>query len=496
MGPSLHLKRLKTTFLAVITTIVLAVAILLKLTVPWLVPDEHLLPHRAMWPIHLLLATVLSCATAAAICLLGRPRPVYLVDYACFRPSSTSRVPKASVLEHARLSPFLDDSTVNFVQRILELPGLGDETCIPPSLCYLQPYCSLDEARAEMELVVFSAIDDLMTKARIGNLDMIGALILNCSVFSPTPALADMVVNRYGLRDDIRVVNLSGMGCSAGLISVGLARDLLQVMPRGAHVLVVTTEATVPLFYKGNRRSMQLTNLLFRMGGVAALLSTSRAKARFRLAHLGRTTTAGDDSAFRCVFMEEDDEGNRGVTLSRDLMDIAGVALKANIAAIGPLVLPVSEQLKFVLTAVANKVAFRLLGRKARPPYVPNFCKAFEHFCIHPGGPAVISSVEHGLNLPEKHTEASHMTFHRFGNQSSSSLWYVLAYIEAKGRMRKNERVWMIGFGAGYKCNTAVWVCIQPPPCTDGPWASCIHRYPVDITGGTKRAMVTNSKTT
>jgi 3-ketoacyl-CoA synthase len=73
------------------------------------------------------------------------------------------------------------------------------------------------------------------------------------------------------------------------------------------------------------------------------------------------------------------------------------------------------------------------------------------------------------------------MALHRFGNTSSSSVWYELAYIEAKGRMRKGDRVWMIGFGSGFKCNSAAWECIKPAPNADGPWATSIHRYPVDI---------------
>jgi predicted naringenin-chalcone synthase len=38
-----------------------------------------------------------------------------------------------------------------------------------------------------------------------------------------------MVVNHFRMRPDIKSYNLSGMGCSAGIISIGLARELLQV---------------------------------------------------------------------------------------------------------------------------------------------------------------------------------------------------------------------------------------------------------------------------
>jgi 3-ketoacyl-CoA synthase len=356
---------------------------------------------------------------------------------------------------------------------------MGEETCVPPAFHYIEPYCSLDDARTEAELVVFSTIDDLLTKTCI-SVDAIDVLITNCSVFCPEPSIADKIVNRYMLQSNIRVINLSGMGCSAGVTAVGLARNILQVVPSGSHVLVVSTETLGPNCYTGNRRSMHLANILFRMGGSAMLLSTCKHQSRFKLTHVERTLVGADDGAYRCVYQEEDSKGNRGLTLSKDLMAIAGDALKANITAIGPLVLPTSELIKYFCFFVARKV---LQGRKIRP-YIPDFRMAFEHFCIHVGGPAVINSVQIGLSLSDEHVEPSRMTLHRFGNQSSASVWYELAYIEAKGRMRKGDRVWMIGFGAGYKCNTAVWVCTRPSLDVNGPWASCIHRYPVNVSKG------------
>ncbi|VAI82409.1 3-ketoacyl-CoA synthase 5-like [Triticum dicoccoides] len=478
-----HLKRLgflyhhaaNTFLLRIVTTMTLPAGVLNKVA-PWLAASLETLPQlTATYPIHLLLAVFLLIITAT-IYLALRRRTVYLVDYACFRPSSNLRVTKATFLEHARLSPLFDDSTVNFIATILERSSMSDQTCAPPAIHYIEPYCGLDEARAEAELVVFSVIDDLFAKTCI-NRDMIGALITNCSTFSPVPSIADMIVNRYKLRGDLCVINLSGMGCSASVTAVGLASNMLQVMPWGSHVLVVSTETIGPFYYAGNKRSMQLVNVLFRIGGAAKLLSTSRSNARFQLGHFTRTVTSANNAAYRCVYQEEDDKGNLGIALSKDIMDVAGNALKDNIMTTGPLVLPASELLKFLFFYVAKKVLRRWKIR----PYIPNFCVAFEHFCIHVGGPAVITSVQLGLNLSDKHVEPSKMTLHRFGNQSTSSVWYELSYIEAKGRMKKGNRVWMIGFGAGYECNTVGWVCKQPSSRMDGAWASCIHRYPVDV---------------
>ena len=55
-------------------------------------------------------------------------------------------------------------------------------------------------------------------------------LIVNCSLFNPTPSLSAMIVNHFKFNSNIISYNLSGMGCSAGVIAVGLAKELLQVI--------------------------------------------------------------------------------------------------------------------------------------------------------------------------------------------------------------------------------------------------------------------------
>jgi 3-ketoacyl-CoA synthase len=89
-------------------------------------------------------------------------------------------------------------------------------------------------------------------------------------------------------------------------------------------------------------------------------------------------------------------------------MAIAGEALKANITTLGPLVLPLSEQLLFFGTLVCRKL-FRMQVK----PYIPDFKLAFEHFCIHAGGRAVLDELEKNLDLSPEHLEPSRMTLYR-----------------------------------------------------------------------------------
>ncbi|KAK9074495.1 hypothetical protein SSX86_007093 [Deinandra increscens subsp. villosa] len=437
---------------------------------------DHFLDHISL--IHILTFTFLTISILT-FHIFTKPRTIYLIDFACFKPPSTFRVPYATAVEHGRIIFASEPKSIAFLIKILERSGLGEETCLPHTLHYLPPNPSMKDARDESQLVIFAAMDSLLQQTGINPKD-IDILIVNCSLFSPTPSLSSLVVNRYKMRSNVKSYNLSGMGCSAGLISIDFAKNLLQVHP-DSYAVVISTEIITPNSYRGKERSMLLPNILFRVGGAAILLTnrqSQRKHAKYKLLHVVRTHKGSEDKSYRCVTQEEDKEGHVGIALNLDLMAIAADSLKSNISAIGPLVLPAKEQLLFVVNLLGRK--FLKLDLK---PYIPDFKKAFDHFCIHAGGRAVIDELQKNLKLSSEDVEASRMTLYRFGNTSSSSLWYELGYVEAKGRMKKGDRVWQIGFGSGFKCNSAVWECNREiEAAKNGAWADCIHRYPVNGT--------------
>ncbi|CAI9118332.1 OLC1v1019891C1 [Oldenlandia corymbosa var. corymbosa] len=429
------------------------------------------------------LVTVILCS--ALLVFLGtlyfmtRPRKVYLVDFACYKPGTEVMCPKELFMERSKQAGIFSEENLAFQKKILERSGLGQKTYFPEALLQVPANPSMAEARKEAEMVMFGAIDQLLQKTGVKAKD-IGILVVNCSLFCPTPSLSAMIVNHYKLRGNILSYNLGGMGCSAGLISIDLAKQLLQVQPN-SYALVVSMENITLNWYFGNNRSMLVSNCIFRMGGAAILLSnksSDRRRSKYQLIHTVRTHKGADDRSYGCVFQEEDENKKIGVALSKDLMAVAGEALKTNITTLGPLVLPMSEQLLFFLTLVGRKV----FNMKIKP-YIPDFKLAFEHFCIHAGGRAVLDEIEKNLSLSEWHMEPSRMTLYRFGNTSSSSLWYELAYSEAKGRIRKGDRTWQIAFGSGFKCNSAVWKALKTinPAKEKNPWMDEINEFPVEV---------------
>ncbi|GLJ43748.1 hypothetical protein SUGI_0910810 [Cryptomeria japonica] len=148
----------------------------------------------------------------------------------------------------------------------------------------------------------------------------------------------------------------------------------------------------------------------------------------FNLSDMG---VAADDEAYGSVFVTEDDDGIYGVRLRSSLQNVAAKAVTNNLATLGPKVLPLREQLYYAY----NWLCLKLFKMKVEP-YIPNFKLAFQLFCIHPGGSAVISGIGKRLKLSEYDLEASRIALFRFGNTASSGVWYEMAYLQAKRRLK------------------------------------------------------------
>jgi len=186
-----------------------------------------------LWDVLLLnFATVVICSVLlvflATVYFMSRPKKVYLVDFACYKPDPARKATKSVCMDRIATYGTFTQGNVEFQRKIFERSGLGDETYVPESVMHIPPKATVDESRKEVEMLMFGAVDELLAKTRLSTKD-IGMLITNCSLFNPSPSLSAMIVNRYKLRGNIISYNLGGMGCSAGLISIALAKDLLQV---------------------------------------------------------------------------------------------------------------------------------------------------------------------------------------------------------------------------------------------------------------------------
>ncbi|KAE8658597.1 alpha-L-fucosidase 1-like [Hibiscus syriacus] len=327
-------------------------------------------------------------------------------------------------------------------------------------------------------MVFFPVMDDLLSKTKLSPLD-IDILIVNCSGFCPSPSLCSLVVNKYTMRSDVKSYSLSGMGCSAGANGIDLALNLLKTH-ENSNAIVLSTEILSSGWDPGNEKSKLFLNSVFRMGSAGILLTNKKeAKntSKYKVLSSLRTQRAFDDRAYFAAYREEDSCGKLGVTFKKDLLQAVGETLRSHMTILGSQILPFAEKLRHVLSIIRKK-----LFDKSGEIYMPSFKSVIHHFCLPTSGKALISEVAQGLKLHARDVEAAFMTLHRFGNQSLSSLWYELAYMEGKERVKKADKVWVLGLGTGLKCSSLILKCLRTTAgvSKSNPWNDCTHFYPVE----------------
>ncbi|KAG0500527.1 hypothetical protein HPP92_000599 [Vanilla planifolia] len=101
------------------------------------------------------LISVILCSTLlvflSTIYFLSRPRPVYLVDFACHKSEDGLKCSRKTFIDRSRLTGLFNEENLEFQTRILERSGLGETTYVPETFMKLQPNPSMAAARKEGE---------------------------------------------------------------------------------------------------------------------------------------------------------------------------------------------------------------------------------------------------------------------------------------------------------------------------------------------------------
>ncbi|KAH0573206.1 3-ketoacyl-CoA synthase [Spironucleus salmonicida] len=390
------------------------------------------------------LFTVLALAVPCLYRRLSRSN-FYLRDFAVYRAPISYQTTGTEMLRIARNFHFSADAA-SFVRRLHSKTGLGPRVAVPPHLRAQQH--SIEDARKEASDVMFATIDELLLKTRIVPSE-IGVVVTNCSLFNPTPSLASMLIKKYQFPPTTHAYSLGGMGCGAGPVAVDLVRAMMKFYGC-KYGLLLSTENMTQHFYNGEDRSMLLPNTLFRMGGAAMLFTSERKGSKYALQNLIKTHNGRDKSSYESVYQTIDNAGKTGVRLDRSITKCAQNALKNNLHRLLPRCLPKYELFRFLASNLYRKIT------KQQPEVMPKICSGIDKFCFHCGGRGVLDGMQQMFNLNKQQMEASRAALWRYGNTSSASIWYGLAYHENQG-VKRGDNIWQIAFGSGFKANSLVW---------------------------------------
>ncbi|KAJ6311642.1 hypothetical protein OIU77_013405 [Salix suchowensis] len=260
-----------------------------------------------------------------------------MLAYECYKAPEDRKLDTGTSAKIVFRNKNLGIEEYRFLLRTIACSGIGEETYGPVNVISGQEDSpTLKDSISEMDVLIFDTLDKLFAKTGIFPSE-IDILVVNVSLFSPAPSLAARVVNRYRMRSDIKTFNLSGMGCSASVVSIDLVQHLFK-SSKNAFAVVVSTESIGANWYRGKEKSMMLSNCLFRSGGCSMLFTNNSAlkrRAMFKLKHLVRTHLGSKDEPYGCCMQTVDDLGYKGFLLTKSLKNSAAQALSLNSPCLG-----------------------------------------------------------------------------------------------------------------------------------------------------------------
>ncbi|CAL6021295.1 3-ketoacyl-CoA_synthase [Hexamita inflata] len=395
------------------------------------------------------------------------PTKVYVRDFQVFQTAdATWKHSNSKMLREAQKLNFSVNS-LNFMRKVSKHNGIGSEVAVPHAVFTSQH--TLEDARVESKAVIFPTIKELLEKTGI-QASQIDVLVTTCALFVPLPSLSAMIVNEFKMKKDIHSFSLGGMGCSASPIGVDIVNSFLQ-NKNLKYALLISTENISQNYYVGNDASMLLPNTLFAAGCAAVLLTNVNYKCKYLLKEIVRTHIGADDNAHKCIYKCTDQDGVPGVRLEKSIINNASKAMLNNTTRLFSRILPVSIKIDYVWQIIKTYLKWIIKTKIQKisttyPKYeIPKINKAVDNFCFHTGGRGVLDAMQAQFNLSDAQIAASRASLFMYGNTSSASIWYELAYHEQTNSVKKNNTVWQVAFGSGFKCNSLVLKALQTVNC-------------------------------
>lgn len=230
-----------------------------------------------------------------------------------------------------------------------------------------------------------------------------------------SPSLEARLMNRMGMREDVRRVPMFGMGCAAGAAAVSRACDFTRGEPDGV-ALVLTVELCSLTLQREDRSVANLISTgLFGDGASAAVVVGQRRRADGPVVE-----------ATRSVFYP-------------DTEDVMGWDIGAH-------------GFKIVLSPQVPTVA-----REHLPGDIDRFLAAHgrsradvRSWVCHPGGPKVLQALQDGLGVTEADLACSWRNLERVGNLSSASVLLILEDTMENHRPAPGSLGMMLAMGPGF----------------------------------------------
>lgn len=245
----------------------------------------------------------------------------------------------------------------------------------------------------------FSSIDRLIT--------------ISCTGFF-APGLDYQIIKEFNLPPNVKRTNIGFMGCAASLVGINSVWEAMK-QDENENTLMISVElCSLHLQTKPTRDNI-LANMIFADGAAAAFFSKNNYSQRRKL-----------EIQFAESFMFEDSAKYMGWKIGNN-----GFEMMLS-----------SELPKIILNSAAPR-AKEILARRGIDS------SKIKHWALHPGGRAILDSLQNGLQLSDKQLKPSREILKNFGNLSSVSILFVLKNIFENELLDIDDLCCAVAFGPG-----------------------------------------------
>lgn len=258
----------------------------------------------------------------------------------------------------------------------------------------------------EAPVLATAALLDALEKAGRGSEEIDALFICTCTGYL-CPGVSSHVAEKAGMRDDVFLSDLVGLGCGAAIPALRSAQGYLAAHPE-AVVAVVAVEICSAAFYADDDPGVLISLSLFGDGAAAAILSGKPDHDR-----------SWKFGSFSTLHLPEEREKVRFINSSGKL----------------------KNQLHRTVPSLAGDAVARLYATRSGEP---------DQVLAHSGGRDVIDTLE--TVLPHRLDETREV-LRQYGNMSSPSvLFALLRRIEAAHP--EDHLLWLTSFGAGFAAHS------------------------------------------
>ena len=227
------------------------------------------------------------------------------------------------------------------------------------------------------------------------------------------PGIESMLIEELGLTRDIMHCNIIFSGCAASITALTSAQEFCITNPE-LKCLIVSLEMFSFHIGKGNEKDEAVPTSLFSDGCAAVVMSGEY----------------GKKAEGKWVI-----EGNYSY-----LIPDSSTAIMVNLMDKG-----IVGTLESKLPSVVKKE-------------LPGFMKCYyskfgidhvDHWCIHPGGPAIIKAAQTSLDVPEEKLKHSWECLKQYGNMGAATILFVLDRMRRYEASKTDDNMIMLAFGPG-----------------------------------------------